>query len=153
MDENQSVRLMIVPLVLFIIDRISKFFVLKASDVVFELIPNFLTFRVVQNQGMALSLLSDNPSITYLISTGVVFLLAIILMVRGESMTVLPYIGLWSMLAGGFSNLTDRLIHNNVIDFLQLNFLDWFIFNLADVFICVGAILVIIGLLIPHIEY
>lgn len=153
MDENQSVKLMIVPLVLFIIDRISKFFVLKASDVVFELIPNFLTFRVVQNQGMVLSLLSDNPSITYLISTGVVFLLAIILMVRGESMAVLPYIGLWSMLAGGFSNLTDRLIHNNVIDFLQLNFLDWFIFNLADVFICVGAILVIIGLLIPHIEY
>ena len=100
-----------------------------------------------------MSLLSDNPSITFLIATGFVILLTIILMVKGETMDVLPYLGLWSMLSGGFSNLTDRLVYNDVIDFLQLAFLDSFIFNIADIFICVGGLLVIVGILIPHIEY
>lgn len=153
MEDNRYLKLLIVPALIFVIDRISKYFVLKVSDVVCELIPNVLIFRVVQNQGMAMSLLSDNPSITFLIATGFVILLTIILMVKGETMDVLPYLGLWSMLSGGFSNLTDRLVYNDVIDFLQLAFLDSFIFNIADIFICVGGLLVIVGILIPHIEY
>lgn len=58
--------------------------------------------------------------------------------------------GIWNLyfviliISGAVSNLLDRLIFGCVIDFIDLRF--WPVFNLADIFICLGAIIIILKL-------
>lgn len=54
-------------------------------------------------------------------------------------------IGIILMMAGAISNILDRVIHGCVIDFIDLKF--WPVFNLADSFIVLGAILLVLGYL------
>ena len=50
------------------------------------------------------------------------------------------------IVGGALGNVIDRLVHGHVIDFIQLYYRDWYYpaFNLADSFICVGAVLMVI---------
>jgi len=54
--------------------------------------------------------------------------------------------GILLIIAGGLSNITDRIIHGCVTDFIDLKF--WPVFNLADIYITIGAIIII-----KHIAY
>ena len=55
--------------------------------------------------------------------------------------------GLWLIVGGGLGNLYDRLAYGYVIDFIRLDFVNFAIFNPADVFVCAGAVLVAIAVL------
>jgi len=59
---------------------------------------------------------------------------------------------LLALLAGAFGNLVDRLLYGEVIDFLHLHFRDhfhWATFNVADIYICIGLVLLAIDLWRP----
>ena len=51
------------------------------------------------------------------------------------------------MVGGGLGNLWDRLIYGCVIDFIRLDFVNFAVFNVADVFVCAGALLVALSAL------
>ena len=53
--------------------------------------------------------------------------------------------GLWLIAGGGLGNLWDRLAYGFVIDFIRLDFVRFAVFNPADVFVCVGAGLVVLS--------
>ena len=58
--------------------------------------------------------------------------------------------GMILMISGGISNLIDRLIFGCIMDFIDLHF--WPVFNLADIFICLGAIMIIVKNINPKVQ-
>ena len=51
---------------------------------------------------------------------------------------------------GGLGNLVDRLLQGSVTDFLELEFARFAIFNVADIFVCAGAALAALGILLSE---
>jgi len=88
---------------------------------------NFLPQLVVFNQGIAFGFL---PSDWWLAAN-----LLIVLLVFFIWREVFPSS---LIIAGGLSNILDRIFKGGVVDFIDLQF--WPVFNLADLFICLGAV-------------
>lgn len=127
-----------------LIDQITKILVhLFLSDI--EIIPSFLNFTYVENTGAAWGMFDNNRM--FLICVSVVTLLILSKYLKSETsinkMTMTSY----GLLVGGiFGNLIDRIFRGYVIDFLNFNILGYHFpaFNIADVAIVIGVILMII---------
>ena len=136
-------------IIIFCLDRISKIYVIFLSEK--NLSPNlftskFLNINLIWNEGIAFGLLSFDQNFYYNILTIIILIITLIivfLMFRSNGIEKLSY----SMIIGGsFGNLTDRLYYSAVPDFIDLsiNNFHWFIFNVADIFISIGVILLIV---------
>lgn len=130
------------------IDRICKAAAMRALGLVGvrTAIPGVLSWAYTQNRGVAFGLLSG-AAIVPLLTLALIALL-LIWMLRHPNSGTLLRIGLWFIIGGGLSNLYDRLAYGCVIDFIRLDFVNFAIFNPADVFVCAGALLVVIAILI-----
>tara|TARA_Y100000816_G_scaffold20146_1_gene13103 strand:- start:99 stop:584 length:486 start_codon:yes stop_codon:yes gene_type:complete len=136
-------------IIIFCLDRISKLYVIfltekNLSSNVFT--SKFLNISLIWNEGIAFGLLSFDQNFYYNILTIIILIITLIivfLMFRSNGIEKLSY----SMIIGGsFGNLTDRLYYSAVPDFIDLsiNNFHWFIFNVADIFISIGVILLIV---------
>ena len=136
-------------IIIFCLDRISKLYVIfltekNISTNVFT--SKFLNINLIWNEGIAFGLLSFDQNFYYNILTIIILIITLIivfLMFRSNGIEKLSY----SMIIGGsFGNLTDRLYYSAVPDFIDLsiNNFHWFIFNVADIFISIGVILLIV---------
>ncbi len=124
---------------LLLVDQVSKFVmeaVLIDKDSIL-LLPNILEFRYSQNTGMAFSLFADH----YLILTICVSIFILGLIVYSIVQRSLPW-ALVFIIAGGLGNLVDRFIHGYVIDFINFLFIDFAIFNVADIYLNIAAALI-----------
>ena len=142
----------IIILFLFSIDRLSKMYLLNLQssgvDIDFYIF-SFLNFYLVWNTGIGFGLISMDSNIYYHLLTLVIFLVNI-----GLIFFLIKTNGIYSYLiaiviGGSLGNLVDRAYYYAVPDFIDLhiNNYHWFIFNVADIFITVG----IIGLIITEI--
>ncbi|MGV8172429.1 MAG: signal peptidase II [Candidatus Woesearchaeota archaeon] len=114
-------------LILVITDRISKIGILALGDKDYGIIA--LTY--VKNTGAGFSILPNMNLLLILIS--ILALLAIIYFNKQ-----IPRFSVLTIISGIVGNLTDRIYHGGVIDFINLKF--WPIFNIADSLICIGVI-------------
>lgn len=108
-----------------------------------------LSWAYTRNRGAAFSMLSGSGGLLVLLTLALVALLLVYLLRHPENPT-LERIGLWLIIGGGLGNLWDRLIHGYVIDFIRLDFVNFAVFNVADIFVCGGAALVILSVLISE---
>ena len=145
-DKKNIISLLTIILI-FIIDRISKIKVIKKlSDDGGIYINNNLNFDLVWNTGIGFGLLSFNTSFIYnLITTliGCVLIFLVYLIIKSKFIDKI----LFSIVLGGaIGNFYDRLIYFAVPDFIDIHFerFHWFTFNIADIFITLGIILLII---------
>ena len=139
----------IIILAIFFLDRITKIYLINlqadGTDIDFYIYP-FLNFYLVWNTGIGFGLASLEANIYYHILTSVIAIInigLIFLLIRSKKV----YTYLIALIIGGsLGNLFDRIYYYAVPDFidLHLNNYHWFIFNVADIFITVG----IIGLLV-----
>lgn len=143
------------------LDRASKAWIESRPEEYFPhvVITNFIEIIRSHNPGIAFSFLADASSTTvrYLLIFGSVVIIGIIawLLVGSRQLSAPGAAGLALLLAGATGNVTDRIIHGAVTDFLQvwLRFLPWHIFNpwptfnVADSAITVGAILIVFDVL------
>ena len=136
-------------IIIFCLDRISKLYVIfltekNLSTNVFT--SKFLNINLIWNEGIAFGLLSFDQNFYYNILTILILIITFIiifLMFRSNGIEKFSY----SMIIGGsFGNVTDRLYYSAVPDFIDIsiNNFHWFIFNVADIFISIGVILLII---------
>ena len=134
---------------IFLIDRISKIYVIKLDNnfngaEIFS--SNFLNIYLIWNEGIAFGLLSMADSELYnfiSILISVIILVIIFMIFRAEG---IKKFALLMILGGAIGNLYDRIIFGAVPDFIDFhvgNF-HWFIFNFADVFITVGVFFMIL---------
>ncbi|MEZ0536054.1 signal peptidase II [Caldicellulosiruptoraceae bacterium PP1] len=124
------------------IDQIVKFFIEKNIKL-YESIPiisNILYFTHVHNKGAAFSILW-NQRIFFLILSSITFVIMFFLIFFTNIEVKYKY-SICIILSGALGNFIDRLFKGYVIDFIDFRI--WPIFNVADIFISIGSILMII---------
>jgi len=110
-----------------------------------ELMP-FLSLYHVQNNGIAFSMLSSLGEWSLIILTMAVIAFVILLWWKVRLQPFLNHFGYLLVLGGAFGNLIDRLRFHYVTDYILISYGDWSfaVFNLADVFITMGAVSIIL---------
>jgi len=148
-------------LVVVFLDRATKAWIESRPLSFFPhtVIPGYFEILYSRNPGIAFSYFADSSSSTvrYLLIFGSVIIIGLIawLLVASRHQNAPSAAGLALLLAGATGNVTDRMIHGSVTDFLQvwLRFLPWRLFNpwptfnVADAAVTVGAILLIFDVL------
>lgn len=111
------------------------------------LIQNALYLRYTENTGVAFSMFSDNRWILVGI-TAVMIVAVLAFFLSGKVTDKLELFSLSLILAGGVGNLIDRISLGYVIDFIDVRLIHFAIFNVADMCITVGAVLLCLAVLI-----
>lgn len=135
-----SVALMVVGVAL---DQISKYLVVINMELYesVDVIPGIFRFTYIQNRGAAFGSMADNRWLFMVLSTvAIVAILVYLFWKRPSNKLVLASITL--IVSGGIGNMIDRISLGYVIDFLDFcafpNLWMW-VFNVADAFVCIGA--------------
>ena len=132
---------------IFTLDRVTKIFIINHQTSNQNIFVNdYLNFELIWNTGIGFGLLSQNANMYYhlislLILSVIIFL--IYLMIKAEYLEKI----LFSLILGGaLGNFYDRIIYYAVPDFIDFHINDfhWFTFNIADIFITLGIILILI---------
>ncbi len=106
-----------------------------------------------RNPGIAFSLFADSasPWVRILLIAGSLVVIGVLawLLVAGQSIGALNAAGIALLLGGATGNVTDRILHGAVTDFLEvwIGTYRWPAFNVADSAITIGAALIILDLL------
>ena len=129
----------------FIADRVTKILAPGIPGEGQTLIPGVLGLRYAENRGIAFSLLSGMPWALGFVS--LVIIAAVCFFLRRKKLSPLALTGLMMMLGGAAGNMVDRFVHGFVPDMIEVLFMQFAIFNVADTFLCIGCGLVIIHLL------
>jgi len=140
-------------LLIFLIDRISKIYVINlnknfSGSEIFS--SKFLNIYLIWNEGIAFGLFSSNENNIYNILTLlIIFVIIIIFYMITQSQGLQKY-SLLMILGGALGNVFDRILYKSVPDFIDfhINEFHWFIFNVADIFITIGVICMILTELI-----
>lgn len=104
------------------------------------MIPQILSFQHVENTGVAFGFLNATPFTASLLSGGL-WLTLFVLVLREKITTIPQALGFGFVLGGGLNNLLDRVLTGGVTDYIQLTFVDFPIFNVSDVCIFIGSLL------------
>jgi len=138
---------------LFFLDRLTKIYLINlqatGTDIDFYILP-FLNFYLVWNTGIGFGLASMEANIYYHILTIIIVFINIgLIFFLFKAKGIYAY--LFALIIGGsLGNLFDRIYYYAVPDFIDLHLgnYHWFIFNVADIFITVGIIgLILVELL------
>ena len=146
---------LIIVIFIFLFDRISKIYILNVAETYGEvniLVNSYINLILVWNSGIGFGLLSsDNLLIYNLITTLIILINLLIIYLIYSSNDIRVYLYL-IILGGSLGNLFDRLYYSAVPDFIDLNYngYHWFIFNVADIFISIGIIFLILIELIDY---
>ena len=131
----------------FFTDRVSKIYAIKhlMNNDGYS-VNDYLNFDLVWNTGIGFGLFSVDANITYHLISLLIFIVIVFLFYLITKAKFTDKI-LFSMIVGGaIGNLYDRLVYFAVPDFIDfhINQFHWFTFNIADIFISIGIILIII---------
>lgn len=144
-----SKKIFLISVIIFIIDGLSKSIIstyLKLNQSI-EIIKDFFYLRYIHNTGASWGILENNRILLIIFS-----IIAIILLIRYSysfKKTKLNTYGFGFLIGGILGNLSDRIINGYVIDFFDFiifNY-DFPVFNIADIFIVFGVIILIISIL------
>lgn len=133
-------------LFIFGLDRYSKIEIINNFSDTSVYLNDFLNFDLIWNTGIGFGLLKSNTALFYnLISIliGLVVIILFFLALRSKSFDKIIY----SIIIGGaLGNFYDRVFYNAVPDFIDIHYRNfhWFTFNIADIFITLGIIALII---------
>ena len=148
LDKSFLINLSII-LLIFIFDRISKIYVIYLDDKLFgsEIFSsNFLNITLIWNEGVAFGLFSFDEKIFYKILTTIILIIILIIFIMTIRSDGFKKYSLSMILGGALGNVFDRLYYKAVPDFIDLHIgnFHWFIFNVADIFITLGILFMII---------
>ena len=136
-------------LTIFILDRVTKIYIINGNYDGSEkqiFITNYLNLELVWNQGVAFGLFSINDSNLYNVLTLLITTIIIIVLFFSFKSEGLKKIAFLMIAGGALGNLCDRILYKKVPDFIDFHVAEfhWFIFNIADIFITLGVIFMII---------
>ena len=134
--------------IVFFLDRLSKVTILSLTNPLGELNISFLSFinlQLVWNDGIAFGLLSMQNKLYYNLITILIGLITLIIIWLGFKSKGLEKICFLIIAGGSLGNMFDRIFYSAVPDFIDIsiNNFHWFIFNVADIFISIGVILLL----------
>jgi signal peptidase II len=157
----KRLRWLVLTLLVALLDRATKAWIESRLPDYFPhvLIPGYVNIIFSRNPGIAFSFFSDPSSnkTRYLLIAGSLVIIAVIawMLVASRHLNALSAAGLALLLAGATGNVTDRMVHGAVTDFVQVyvRFIPWHVlnpwptFNVADSAVTVGAMLIVFDVL------
>lgn len=141
------IKIIILSIILFIVDQISKILIVKLIDInhSVEVIKNFFYLTYTHNTGAAFSILTGRR--IFLILIAVAILIILFNHIRKNKVKEKIEILSFSLIIGGsLGNLLDRIVRGYVIDFVDIKIFGYNfpVFNIADTFIVIGVFLLLI---------
>ena len=135
-------------LVLVALDQIIKLLVLNYLKPIgsFPLIDDFIQLSYVQNEGAAFGSFSDKTELLA-IFTFVVIIVGILALMFKKIKFGVEYVCVVFLISGGIGNLIDRVFRGFVIDYIEPLFIDFAIFNFADILVTCSAIVLIVWMI------
>ena len=111
------------------------------------LINNYLNLNLVFNTGIGFGLFSLNTGVYYNMLSMLIFLIILVLVYLMFQSKTSEKIFFSFIIGGAIGNLYDRIIYKAVPDFIDFHIKDfhWFTFNIADIFISLGIIFMILN--------
>ena len=133
---------------IFLIDRVSKLIIIGSPETYEQYgirITSFLNFNLIWNEGIAFGLFSFEKKFYYNFLTLLIILITLIILwmiTKTEKFERLAFVMIFG---GSIGNIFDRLYYSSVPDFIDIhvNNFHWFIFNVADIFITLGILCLI----------
>ena len=140
----------ILVLTIFGLDRITKNFVISQSKINLSndlFLSNYLNISLMWNEGIAFGLFAFDESFFYNFITILIIIVIIIVFFMILKNEGYKKYSLILILGGALGNLYDRILFSAVPDFIDFHIGDfhWFVFNVADIFICIGVIIMILS--------
>jgi len=134
---------------IFILDRVSKVYVIYLNEKSYtsEIFSSkFLNISLTWNQGIAFGLFSFDQSDLYNFLTIIIFIVIFFIFIMLIKNKGLKRYALLMIFGGAIGNLFDRIFFKAVPDFIDFHIgeFHWFVFNLADIFITIGVIFMIL---------
>ena len=157
--KNENIKKIVISIsiliIIFVLDRISKVLILNILEDTGKVdiyINSFINLYLVWNKGIGFGLLSSDQDYFYNIVTALIVLINFFIIYLLFQERGMKYYFLLVILGGSLGNLSDRIYFRAVPDFIDLNYngYHWFIFNVADIFISIGIILLILIELISY---
>ena len=145
MNKIKSNCILITSIILFL-DQLTKYIIKNNfEDLNYK---NYILFsiNIIKNNGAAFNLFADNILFLILISI-LSSIFIIVLLIRSKKLSNLDRYGFSFILGGSLGNGLDRLIDGYVLDFINLNFINFPIFNIADISINVGFFIILYNLI------
>ena len=149
MIEKNLTKNFLIVLSIFLFDRFSKIYVIYLDKELFgsEIFSSkFLNISLIWNKGIAFGLFSFSQSNLYNLITLIIVIIIFIILILIKNTKGIERFCLLMVFGGAMGNLYDRIVHKAVPDFIDLHIRDlhWFIFNVADIFITLGVIMLIL---------
>ena len=147
LNKNFVINFLII-LSIFAFDRFSKIYVIfqnekSLSTELFE--SKYLSIDLIWNEGIAFGLLSFDQKLYYNLLTGLICLITLIILWMIIKTKGLEKLAFMIVFGGSLGNIFDRLYYSSVPDFIDIHIgnFHWFIFNVADIFITIGVIILL----------
>ena len=133
---------------IFLIDQVSKYYIINIFEFQNKAIylSSFLNLQLIWNEGIAFGLLSFENDLYYNSITFVITIVILILLFLIKNDDQYSYF--YSIIVGGaLGNLIDRIRYSSVPDFIDFHISNfhWFVFNIADIFVSLGVICLIVA--------
>ncbi|MEH1910020.1 signal peptidase II [Nostoc sp.] len=130
----------------FFLDQITKYWVVQTFSLgqTLPLLPGIFHFTYVTNTGAAFSLLSGKVEWLRWLSLGVSLVL-VVLALFGPTLNLWDQLGYGLILGGAMGNGIDRFVLGYVVDFLDFRLINFAVFNVADSFISIGIVCLLIA--------
>ena len=151
---NEKINKLIIGFVFLVIcfalDRFSKIYILNILNNEGQVdfyINQYLNIYLVWNTGIGFGLFSSEDKLFYNLLTAIIITINIVILYFAFIETKIKSFFLMIILGGSLGNLFDRVYYRAVPDFIDLNYegYHWFIFNVADIFISIGIICLILS--------
>jgi signal peptidase II len=136
-----------------LIDQISKLIISSSFSLgeSMPIIKDVLHLTYIHNRGAAFGMMANSRWVFMIISSVAILLMAAYLYI-GRAESKLYTVSLAIIISGGIGNMIDRIAYGYVIDFIDFCLIDFYVFNIADSFVCVGAGLLILALVLDIIK-
>lgn len=126
------------------IDQLIKYFVVlylkPVESVMF--IKGFLQFSYVENTGAMMGLMEGKTSIM-IVAALIVLIVLCVLLLTNKIKFGFEFCCFIMIAAGGIGNIIDRIWRGFVVDYIEVLFVDFYVFNFADCLVTVGAFLIL----------
>ena len=144
---KENIYFLILILLIFTFDRYTKLIVINNFSEQNYFVNDYINFDLIWNTGIGFGLLDTQSTLFYNFVTtliGLVILILIYIMKNSKNLDKLIYS---NIIGGAIGNFYDRIAFKAVPDFIDLHYnnFHWFVFNLADVFITIGILTLVIS--------
>lgn len=138
-------------IIIIILDQVTKYIARLKLSIVgdISLIPKCLSFTYVENKGAAFGIFKNKKFLLVGV-TGIVTAAMIFYLIKNKNLNKYVKISVSLIIAGAIGNLIDRIYFGFVTDFIHFyigNVFDWPVFNVADISVVCGTILLAVMLL------